>query len=646
MNNVIRLAKNNQLKKTFARKNWQDYDLFFHWAVWAYLSGDSKHQGDAELLTMMQTWLDKLFIRLQTKPAKLTGKNAKNWTPNKISSWNFQRYSIPLMEIEQDSKAVSIIGQKRLNRLRQILLFNLKEYTPEVMKTQLKKNGKYINMLYHPFPMYLSYWLMTGNRNALDFCEKTNEIALKQLLPNGAFPYRYHLYGKRHCETDTMYYHAVNIRGIYLHWWYSGSKTAKEILKKSIPYYPLILEPPYHFSSGADLWWKDQWRTFWSQHVAMVAAASMDGENAAIARRMGKARKSLDWFDAVVGAHAFRLMAEEKIKSKPQRDNYIMKDPDIRGLRSRWGNWSSIFTAGSYSFTRMSGMLTNGRKYSALHLARPIFRVKQYASKPYRIAPGVYSTLGRFGAESAIIANTKVAVAGTSYHQALNSKTWRPTQPESPWLTNELWLIIPNGAIGLIDSTLGKNCTGYEISHQFRFICKEFGQTKKSNAWYADNMLFRVWETNFKYEIPERARRYVFDTKRRLDYQFTLSDSKRSPLETIYAKDNTKTKMLPQKKNYEKGIKYFSLVSITPDGHMPVKVKLIQKQKLITFSVIDNNSKKYLVAYNPTPESIAWALPKKQLESSSIMISGIKIKNKGCPPTIPAKQVGLAVIAK
>ncbi len=595
MNNAIRMAKEGQLKRSFARKDWQDYGLFFHWAVWAYLSGDSDFQNDKELLKMIRVWLDRAFVRLSTKPAKLTGKMADAWLPNRISSWNFQYYSIPLLEISQDKEAVAVIGKERLDKLKSIIADNMKSYTSEVMADQLKRHGNYINMLYHPFPMYLSYYLLFNNKNALEFCEKTNLAMLSQQLPNGAYPYRREVYNdKKHRESDTMYYHAVINRGLYLQWWYTGSKSAEKILKNSVPFYPLIMEPPYHFSSGADIWWKDQWRTFWSQHIAMAAAVAGDGENAAIARRMGRDRKSLDYFDAVVGAHAFRLMAEKKIKDVPTRNNYIVKDPDIRGIRSRWGNWSSTFSSGSYGFTRTSAMLTDGKKFDALHLARPVFRARQYAHKSYKIEPGVFDTMGRSGAEFSSVIKGKVGAVGIRYHQALTSKTWRPEQDQSPWRSDELWLITPNGLVGLISSTLEKDCEGYELMHQYRFIDGHAG--KKDKTWSTGKISFKVWKTNFTNTIKERARRFIYDIRNKRDSQLTLSDSKRSPLELIHQKDAKI--ILPEKKKYSKGGHFFSLISISPKGKDPENVKLISSKGKLAFEVTYADGE-YTISYGP-----------------------------------------------
>ena len=612
LNNYLKTAKANTLKDSFGFPSKWGYRCFFHWAVWGYLSGDSKLKGDKQLLKMSAVWIDNFLAKINTPPADK--EKLKNWKPGKINDdWFFFFYSTPLIEIEADKEAVDIIGKERLARYKKVINDNF--YSQEVLDKLLKKYKNYTNMLFHQFPMQLANYLLNDNKSAYDFCIQTTNILAEQQMPNGAFPYRYHLYGKKHSEADTMYYHSITIRGLYLLWWYTGSPEALAVLKKSIPFYPLILEPPYHFSSGADIWWKDQWRTFWPQHVAMVAAATKDGENATIALKMGGDRKSLDWFDPVVGAHAFRLMQEEKIKPVPVRNNYVIKDPDIRGIRSRWDSWSNIFTTGSYSFTRISAMNTDGKKFNAFHLGRPLYMAKPYTKMAAQINPGMFSTLGRYGAEFNSLIDGNLALTCTSYRLALDSMTWQSAQPEAPFMNDELWLMTKDGLCGMIFSTVEKDCEGFEFMHQYRFICKKFSGEKDN--FVAGNINFKVWDSNFSNQLLERTRTYIYDTRRRNDYQIALTNSKRSPEEIIQNGEKDSKAVLPLKRKFTKGNIFYSLTSICPAGKRFKKAVLISKENVLAFSVVLNNVN-YLAAYNRTDKNINWQLP-ESFNKSSIM---------------------------
>jgi hypothetical protein len=602
LNHLLNKALQDKLHTSCAgRVIWQKQKMFFHWAMWGYFAGDSNYRGDKRLLKMSAKWLDQLFVILSTPPKD---KKVKNWKANDLVGWNFHIYALPLIEAEHDPEAVAIIGKDRLKKLKTILIENLKSYNRKKIDKKLADNHNYINILMHMVPMFLTDLQLTGNKDADYFCSKSVEMLEKQQLPNGSYPYRFNFYGKRHSEPDSMYYHAVINRALYMYWWYTGNKTAFRVLKKSIPYYPLILEPPYHFSSGADIWWKDQWRTFWPQHVAMVAATTSNGENAGIALQMGENKKSIDWFDLVIGAHAYRLMAEKKVKPIAQRNNYIIKDPDIRGVRSRWNNWSNIFTAASFTFTRVSAMLTNGKNFDAMHLARPVFRTVQHPSKTPRFYRGRYANIDRFGTSFSVALKTDIAAIGTSYSQGLDWQVWGKTQKNSPWSTDELWLFLPTGACGIIKSTAKKDCKGFEILHQFRFICKNWH--KVAGGWLAGNISFKVWSSSFKHTISERARRYAFNTSKRQDYQISLSDSNRSPEEVLQGADKKVEAIFPSEKQYKKDQSYYTLVSISPKGKEFKKVELITTKGLIAFSAIDSTGKKYLVIYNPGENIRVW----------------------------------------
>ncbi|MHB8996077.1 MAG: hypothetical protein ACYC63_12595 [Armatimonadota bacterium] len=583
----LQAAFEDRLQKTAAQAPWQQASPFLQWAIWAYLSPDSKFRGDERLLTMSQTWLDTLFTSLQTKPADPAA--AAKWQPDHLDSWNFTDYSLPLLEIEARPALKDKIGTERVDRLRRIVLANIERYTtPEAYNKLLQEAETYVNPATHPMSVFTTGWLLTGEQKYLRMAHRIIHILGRDQLPNGMFPYRYKVYGEGHQEFEMMYYHAMNLRGLYLYWWATGSKEAEKIFRKSTGYYPLNLEWPGIFNGGPDIWWKDQWRTFWPHHIAMVGAVTGDGENAALANEMARRNISMDRIDLFLGAHAYQQMGLRGVQEKPLRDNYTILDPDIRGARLRHGRWSATYTTSSFTYTRASAMRVadDGKTFSALHLARPIVRVAPL-DKPYRTEPD-YTTLGRYGAQHtsafepgangtgataspAGSASPPALALGTVYSPVLTDATWQDEQPEAPWQMAELWLLTDQGLIGLIDSTATAANQARELCHQFRFIIPgATGEAERQpdGTWKCGDLRLKVWQTDLEHQIVERARRYALGEQDRRDWQLSLSDTDRSPEHVAQTPpkegEPRPTLKLPDLREYPSGYHRYSLVEVSP----------------------------------------------------------------------------------
>lgn len=561
-------ALKGQLKRSAAQSHWQDWGMFLHCAMWGYLSPDSRFEDDERLIDMSRTWLDHLFERLVTKPDR--PKAAKKWKPNRLGTWSFHHYSMPLLEIEARPELKAKLGTDRIAKFRDTVLANIElNTTPQAYNELMEKSETYINMITHPMAVYIHGWLLTGERNYLRMSHRIVHTLGRDQLPNGMFPYRYRIHGDRHCEYEAMYYHAINIRGLYLYWWATGSKLAERIFRKAIPYYPLNLEPPYFFNDGADIWWKDQWRTFWPHHIAMVAAATGDGENATLANAMARGNVSHDRFDLVLGAHAYQQMGIKGLTEKPLRTDYIIEDPDIRGVRLRFGTWSSTFTAGSFTYTRTSAMKVSedGKSFTALHMARPYVRVAPL-QKAFRTEAD-YGTLPARGAEFAAAIAERAAAVATSYRPALTARTWDKVQPLAPWQMNELWLVTDRGLVGVIDSLALEDNPARELCHMFRFIPRakaEAGKLTGDSTAECGDLRFRVWRTDLPFVIEERTRRYALSSKDRRDWQICLTDTDRAPEQIAQdpAGPERSELLLPQTRDYAEGYRRTSLVEVSP----------------------------------------------------------------------------------
>lgn len=611
----LELAFKDSLEKSMVKTPWRTCDKFLSWAVWGYLSPDSKYRGDERLVTMSRAWIEGFLEKINTRPAN--PKEAESWVPGLISeSWGFEDYSEPLLEIEQDPKLKAAIGEKLCNRYRTAVISAIEvKTTPEKFNTLIDKADTYVNMATHPMAVYIHGWLLTGEEKYLKMAQSVVAILRRDQMPNGMFPYRLRMHGERHLEFETMYYRAIEMRALFMYWWATRSPRALECLERSRPWYPLNLEPPYHFNAGPDIWWKEQWRTFWSLHVAMVAAATGDGENAAIARRMAADKIGHDRFDLVLGALAFNLLAA--VPSKPVRDGYVIHDPDIRGLRLRAAPWSCTFTAGSFTHTRASAMLVDnhgskGKAFDALSAARTCVRVQ-----PLELVQKIeadYTTLEPEGAELSYAISGNVAAAGTTYAPMRPSDTWNSMQ-RAPWRMREVWFMTPHGLIGIIDSEALEDQDAYEFNHQFRFIVA-YGELKKDggNAWLVGGLRFQVWESDFPEHVVERVRRFAMTPTDRSNFQVSLVDRSRPPEEIAQgSKSNPggndsilNQPRLPKKGTISKGYRRTTLASVVPkDGPQPEAVKRLAGSGLVGFTCrVDG--KLYDVVYNPTEKPVEW----------------------------------------
>jgi hypothetical protein len=645
LNLFIGKALENKLQTTSVRAKWENFKGFLDWAVWGYLSADSKYQGDERLVSMMSTWMDTLFVTLNTKPED--PKQAATWTPDTLGTWKFEIFALPMIEIAARPALAEKIGRERVERFRAIVLKNTEaSLAPEAVDTILGRVDNMINFATHPFGLQLGGWMLTGDKRYWQFMENIVAGLDNKLLPDGMFSYQSDVNDPAYRETEMPYYHVTNVAALYMYWWATGSKRAEDILRRSLPYYPMNFEPPAIYNGGADIWWKDQWRPFWPMGPAMVAAATGDGENATIANEMARRKIEFDAYYLTLGALAYQQMGLKNVKEAPRRDNYIVESPDIRGVRTRFGNWSSTFTTGAFTFTRASAILSDPAKkgywLNALHLARPYSRVAAMNT-----APNIeedYGTLDRNGTKYSLAKTADTAVFASSYRQGLTPESWGAVESLSKWRNHELWITTPQGMVGLIDSDLTAPTRAYEFSHQYRFIIpgdKDAVQVEP-NRYLAGKLRFRIWGTDFPHAIAERVRRYNQGPKDRRDWQLSLSDTDRSPEQVIQQpKDDAEkaSAVSPTEKYYAPGAHHYSLVEVSPEASGGFARAALASQGALLAIRTQKGGKQLLAIYNSGAQTATYRLPAGfKLEAQSW-----KTVKGGAPSTLDVPAQGVAL---
>ena len=578
INYFLTKSQKNLLKKTICRESWLTYRYFPAWAIWGYVCSDSQFKGDKKLLVMLHQWLVNFKKRVINGPTLQLKKGAISMQKLPFSP---SELGMVLTELKLRPVIRNKVGDKLVDDVeRFVTVFYQNAYNDSDLKKNSDNVLKYPNMATHDMANIMYGYLLTGDKSYLAMA-KYIIIGLDKIQkPNGMFPYRFKIYGENHCEFENMYYRAKDVQAVFIYWWMTGDSIAEKILKRSIPFSPLNMEPPYFNNSGPSVWWKVSVRTFWPGQIAMIAAAAKDGENASIAKSMAKDGISHDRFDLIFGSLAYNLMETQKIKSKPLRNKYIVKDPDIRGMRLRYDNWSSTFSGLSFTATRYSAILTGEqekRKYfDELLMARPYLRVKNIASKEHYESD--YCSIGPDGVKPEIVLEDKYAVAACTYKLMKNTSTWSKQKVYAPCKNTEIWLMTESGAVGLMTAQFEDDFEALEYMHQFRFFLHKGAKMESAgkNIWQVGDFLLKVWIADLPYTITEKSRINPFNKNDYKGFQLALSSTDRSPENVIEKNDNSKKILKYCKKTiFSKGQKFFSLISLAPPGKNITHVKLV-----------------------------------------------------------------------
>jgi len=557
-------ALNGRLKEFWPRHTWQEAPQFLNWAVWGYLSPDSEHQGDSRLVDMAGKWIVGRIHQLETPPAD-ESKRGK-WKPRRLNSWSFHHDSIPLLELLHRPALVAEVGSEHVAAWRALCIENVQRWGEQNAWNDLAgRADTYVNIATHPMAAFVHGWILTGEIKYLRMASHIVGLLARDQAPHGTFPYR--CFGGDHLEAESMYYHSMNVRALYLYWWHTDSSLAADVLRRSVPYYPLRMAPRYHFEDASTIWWKDQWRTFWPQHIAMVAAVSGDGENATIAAEMARDNRGSDRTDLVLGAHAYQRMAIQGVKEAPRRDAFILADPDIGGLRGRYGHVDFSFSTNSYGHTLAGAVVTDEerRAYSALHRACAYVRVAPLTEN-HRTDPN-YCAMGKASPPAQLVIGDRFAVAGATYVPFQPSSTWRPIHRSTPWKMVQVWLYTPDTMLGLLidEPLLTVSVRGVEHHYQFILPKSDTLEFTENGTAESEHLRFRVHATNLDHRVMERVRRYALNPKGRQDWRIALTDCDRSPEEEAQVPDaDREALVLLEPRAHAPGTRRYSLVEVGP----------------------------------------------------------------------------------
>lgn len=568
LNNFLSMSLRNQLKSTAVRQDWIDANQFPSWAIWGYVCPDSEFKGDERLMNMLRKYFE--HFRKQIIEKDVVNKTNLSRRPlafRRDLKFSPQELALGVYEISIRPEISAKIGNELVNEVKQCLIDTYERaWEQGSILRDADEIVRFPNMATHDMGNMMFAYLLSGDKKYLEAARATIKALGRIQKPNGMFPYRSKVDGEKHCEYENMYYRSHDVLCLFIYWWLTDDGAAKKLLEQSIPFNPLNIEPPYFYNGGPDTWWKVSWRTYWSGPIAMIAAATGDGENATIARNMAKDRVSSDRFHLLYGSLAYHLMAE--VKSKPVRNNYIVADEDVRGLRLRYSNWSSTLCGLSYLPTHFSAMFVIDAKgeskpdYNALIMARPVIRTEPQSAQER--AKGRYKSAfcstGPDAADVQLIRTDAYGAALITYQSMNTGTTWRDKKHFAPCLNREVWVMTEYGSIGLITSEFQEDMKAHEYMQAFRFRLHDGAELSWSDAddtLTAGNIILKVWDSNLPYKIQESTRLRTLARNNSLARQLALSTCERDL-------ESGKSKSGNDLTTFKKGQVFYSLISLSP----------------------------------------------------------------------------------
>jgi hypothetical protein len=391
----------------------------------------------------------------------------------------------------------------------------------------------------------------------------TTATATLQLISHSLLPDGGYLYDQLQNEVYT--YHGENITALARYWQITGETLARDLIIGSYWYYPLSVEPngTAEYSSGSS------WKHYWNQVSGSEAAY--------IVADLANSRENLRVAQWTTPTNSLFLATffRPDLTPTPSPDNYIAYDRNVLGPRGRFGNFSFVGTASTYTndnrgkSTHVGAMATdftgsnNGwRLNSALDLAQSRVRFRLGPDDntigndvdPASARTVYYDTAQQ--EKNAFTINARFSALTTSHRLAKykgGAMNWRGEQQ---------WLMLPDRMIGMVSNRSTNNQTAYSMVGSLRFVSGR-------GSWGVARPLVQVDANTFFYgkltvDIHEQNYGTITTTyEDTWDDDATVIDNKSGRLNFVdsTAAATGETTLI----SYPNGTRRYYLVEIRPD---------------------------------------------------------------------------------
>ncbi len=307
------------------------------------------------------------------------------------------------------------------------------------------------------------------------------------LYPMGAWTYHWP-------QNECYVYHQLNVTFLARYYQVTGDERAKEILRKSAQYYPLVHDPEGMTESYTDCSWKHYWTAAAPAGADLIAGMFNDDANK---------RAALDAARRGYGRGLAALYTApwwKDIKPAARRDNYILYDENVQGPRGQFGKFSFAGTArvtppGEIGKDTFVGCLIADRNEKSL----PLDAALQVATVEFRLKPqGNHWRNARYcsGHERpSVIIAPDFATLCVRYR--ITKPAWGHGSSDQPWEGVQQWLLCKDRLLGMltIRALEDHQCAG--IWGRLRFGMHKEIEAGENGMFKYGSLIARIHDHNF-----------------------------------------------------------------------------------------------------------------------------------------------------
>jgi hypothetical protein len=531
--------------------------------TWAACHTDSPLRGDPALIAQAMRWMQGVFQNHRggdLNVGRTGGKGMPSHDPN-INRFCF----VPTFEaylLLRETWPSLVPPSKRKEweaSAREVMEFQLKTYGEKVNRHAA---GWYPNMDVHYLLLAELASRILGEPRWHAEAERFLKLIANSIYPDGAFTYL----GR---QNECFVYHQINVTHLARYWQLTGSRTARDLVLASGPYYPNNVEPGGVPESYTDCFWKHYWSG--ASPIGPDIVASMlhtyrpkAVELAAQNRRV--ANVELKWekpahYHSIYAATLWRDFPEA-----PQRDSYIYYDRDVQGPRGRFGHWSFAGTTRDHGKgaqgkdTFVGAMLTSKEEKQF-----PLDAALQVVTSQFRLQPdGQRWRSCRFlsaNEENAVTIAEDFAALTTRYR--IQNVAWSGRSTLTNWEGQQEWLMTPKRLIGALAIRPLADEKAYSIHGRVRLGLKLPIEKQDATTFRYGGLRVRLHEHNYSDVITEPSETFYTDPSEKFrSTEIVLRDAHS-------VKNGEK-----EQKTYAAGTEQFFIVEVSPADNKPaVQVK-------------------------------------------------------------------------